>query len=205
MSGEPRRGWRAAAAPSSRPVLNRGLVGRIICRDSSDSAEFRAQNVNSSCRASGILAGGRPRLGYFGAMNPARKRTVRLVVALCVAVTLAGALMYTSFSAASPTLDPSQLATQAVAGRSYQVTGRVVAHSVRRDGAVLEFSVADRSGGAAVPIRYSGEVPDPFREGREVIVTVRKSGASYVGERNSLITKCPSKYKTAPPKEKRIY
>ena len=35
-------------------------------------------------------------------MNPARKRTVRLVVALSAAVVLASALIYTSFSAASP-------------------------------------------------------------------------------------------------------
>jgi cytochrome c-type biogenesis protein CcmE len=44
-------------------------------------------------------------------------------------------------------------------------------------------------------------VPDPFREGREVIVTVEKGGGQYLGERDSLITKCPSKYKTAPPTE----
>jgi cytochrome c-type biogenesis protein CcmE len=45
-------------------------------------------------------------------------------------------------------------------------------------------------------------VPDPFREGREIIVTVHKRGAGYVGERDSLITKCPSKYRAAPPSEK---
>jgi cytochrome c-type biogenesis protein CcmE len=44
-------------------------------------------------------------------------------------------------------------------------------------------------------------VPDPFREGREVIVTVEKQGGRYIGERNTLITKCPSKFKTAPPSE----
>jgi len=49
-----------------------------------------------------------------------------------------------------------------------------------------------------VPLSYTGTVPDPFREGREVIVTVEEQGAQFVGERNSLITKCPSKYKTAP-------
>jgi cytochrome c-type biogenesis protein CcmE len=42
-------------------------------------------------------------------MSPARKRTVRLVLALSAAVVLASALVYTSFSAASPALTPSQL------------------------------------------------------------------------------------------------
>lgn len=138
-------------------------------------------------------------------MNPARKRTVRLVVALSAAVALASALIYTSFSAASPALTPSQLVRQAQPGRSYEVTGTVVAGSVRRSGERMYFSVEDRAGGTAIPLSYTGTVPDPFREGREVIVTVQKQGGAYVGERNSLITKCPSKYKTAPAGEKQNY
>ena len=67
---------------------------------------------------------------------------------------------------------------------------------------MLNFSVQDRAGGTALPIAYTGTVPDPFREGREVIVTVQREGTRFVGERDSLITKCPSKYKTAPPSEK---
>ncbi len=137
-------------------------------------------------------------------MNPARKRTVRLTVALSAAVVLASALIYTSFSAASPALTPSQLTRQAQPGRSYQVTGTVAKGSVYRGGsggAILYFSVEDRAGGTTIPLAYTGTVPDPFREGREVIVTVEKQGSSYIGERNSLITKCPSKYKTAPAGE----
>jgi cytochrome c-type biogenesis protein CcmE len=138
-------------------------------------------------------------------MNPARKRVLRLVVALSAAVVLASALIYTSFSAASPALSPSQLAREAQPGRSYQLTGTVVSGSVHRAGAVLDFSVQDRTGGASIPVAYTGTVPDPFREGREIIVTVEKQGARYVGERDSLITKCPSKYQNAPAGEKQNY
>jgi cytochrome c-type biogenesis protein CcmE len=138
-------------------------------------------------------------------MNPARKRVVRLIVALSAAVVLASALIYTSFSAASPALSPSQLVRQAQPGRSYQLTGTVVAGSVRREGGVLDFSVEDRAGGTRIPVSYTGTVPDPFREGREIIVTVRKQGARFAGERDSLITKCPSKYQTAPAGEKQNY
>jgi cytochrome c-type biogenesis protein CcmE len=138
-------------------------------------------------------------------MNPARKRTVRLVVALSAAVLLASALIYTSFSAASPALTPSQLLRQAQPGRSYQLTGKVVQSSVRHEGSALDFSVADRVGGMKIPVSYTGTVPDPFREGREVIVTVSKQGGRFVGERDSLITKCPSKYKAAPATEKQNY
>jgi cytochrome c-type biogenesis protein CcmE len=138
-------------------------------------------------------------------MSPARKRSVRLVVTLSAAAVLASALIYTSFSAASPALTPTQLLRQAQPDRSYQLTGKVAQGSVSHEGDALDFSVADRAGGRAIPVVYTGTVPDPFREGREVIVTVRKQGARFVGERDSLITKCPSKYKAAPAGEKQNY
>jgi cytochrome c-type biogenesis protein CcmE len=126
-------------------------------------------------------------------MDPARKRTVRLVVALCAAVLLAGALMYTSFSASSEARSPSQLVSTAEPGKTYQLTGKVVA-GYERDGTVTYFRVRDRAGNASVPVRYEGVLPDPFRAGREVIVDVRKEGDVFVGEKDSLVTKCPSKF-----------
>jgi len=45
-----------------------------------------------------------------------------------------------------------------------------------------------------VPVSYTGTVPDPFRDGREVIITVRRQGTVYAGERDTLVTKCPSKF-----------
>lgn len=130
-------------------------------------------------------------------MDPARKRKTRLVIALSAAVLLAAALVYTSFNTSSEAVDPSRLVTAAVVGQSYELTGKVADGSVSRDGATMQFRVKDREGDASVPVRYTGAVPDPFREGREVIVSVRKQGAGFVGERGSLITKCPSKFTAA--------
>ena len=98
-------------------------------------------------------------------MNPARKRTVRLVVALSAAVLLASALIYTSFSAASPALSPSQLLRQAQPGRSYQVTGTVVNGSVRHEANGIDFSVADRVGGRAIPVAYTAPCRTRFAKG----------------------------------------
>lgn len=126
-------------------------------------------------------------------MDPSRKRTIRLIVALSAAVLLAGALVYTSFSASSAAKTPGQLVASASSGRSYQLTGRVLP-GYHRVGRSLLFRVRDRKGSASVPVRYAGAVPDPFRAGREVIVTVRKQGGVFVGERDSLVTKCPSKF-----------
>ena len=127
-------------------------------------------------------------------MDPARKRTLRFSVALTCAVLLAGALIYTSFAASSEASTPSQLATAAQAGKVYELTGKVQAGSVRRTGTTMTFRVRDRTGGTSVPVTYTGAVPDPFREGREVIVDVRKDGATFVGQKDSLVTKCPSKF-----------
>ena len=137
-------------------------------------------------------------------MNPARKRTVRLVVALSAAVLLASALIYTSFSAASPALTPSQLLREAQPGP------QLPAHRDRRQGLGASrrrpCSTSAWPTAPTAPTRCRWPtpaiVPDPFHEGREIIVTVQKQGAGYTGERNSLITKCPSKYKVAPPSEK---
>ena len=127
-------------------------------------------------------------------MDPARKRRVRLVVALSAAVVLAAALVYTSFSASSEARTPSQLLASADPGRTYQLTGKVVDGTIQKDGTTLQFRVRDRDGTASVPIRYTGSVADTFRAGREVIVTVKREGTTFVGEKDSLVTKCPSKF-----------
>lgn len=130
-------------------------------------------------------------------MDPQRKRKIRLVVALSVAVLLAVALIYTSFSASTEAKEPSQLLS-AAPGTSYEMTGRVVKGSVERDGNGIAFRVVDRDGGGeSLPVTYEGTVPDPFRGGREIVLTgaLAKDGV-FVGEPETLITKCPSKFTT---------
>jgi cytochrome c-type biogenesis protein CcmE len=131
-------------------------------------------------------------------MDPKRKRTIRLVVALGAAVLLAGALVYTSFSGSAEARNPSEL-LNAQPGQSYKVTGKVVPDTITRqntaDGQRISFRVRDRDGTASIPVVYEGVVPDPFRENREVIVSGEMKNGTFVGERDSLVTKCPSKFK----------
>ena len=127
-------------------------------------------------------------------MDPVRKRKLRFVIALSCALLLACALVYTSFSASSEARSPSQLAASAKAGQVYELTGKVEPGSIQSRGTTHTFRVRDRAGHVSVPVSYTGALPDPFRDGREIIVDVRKRGATFVGERDSLVTKCPSKF-----------
>src|SRR3954464_13023628 len=127
-------------------------------------------------------------------MDPHRKRTIRFVVALTCALLLAGALAYTSFSSASEARTPSQLAAQARAGKTYQLTGKVAEGSWTSRGAVNEFRVRDRTGHVAGPVRSADTVPDPFKEGREIVVNVRKQGGFYGGQDHRLLPTFPSKF-----------
>lgn len=129
-------------------------------------------------------------------MAQERKRKLRLIISFAAAVLLAAALVYVSFTASSQAKSPSEvLAAQAAAGTSYELFGVVVDGSVERDSETLKFVMADRDNpDSTIAVTYSGTIPDPFREGREVIVTGELVDGTFVAQRDSLITKCPSKF-----------
>src|ERR671910_442127 len=86
-------------------------------------------------------------------------------------------------------------------GDTYDLTGKVVPGTVQRSDESLRFDIADRDGSDALPVTYTGTVPDPFREGREVIVTGKLTDGVFVAEHDSLITKCPSKFQEEAEKD----
>ena len=123
-----------------------------------------------------------------------RKRSpARLVIALSVAAVLAVFLLYTSIAGGStPSLRPSQLAGH---DGKVSLAGRVVGPvSGDAHAAGMRFRLRDVKGTAVVPVVYHGSVPDPFRVGRDVAVDGRLHNGVFVAERDSLVTKCPSKY-----------
>lgn len=128
-------------------------------------------------------------------MDRAKKRKIRLITTLTIALLLATALVYTSFSASTVARTPSQLLASSQPGKTYELNGRVVRGSLKEKGQSFSFKVQDRGGGKSIPVTYSGTVPDPFREGREVIVSGEVKDGVFVGKPGTLITKCPSKFK----------
>jgi cytochrome c-type biogenesis protein CcmE len=127
-------------------------------------------------------------------MDPNRKRAIRLTVALTAALLLASALIYVSFSAGRDEFTASQLLKKAKPGGNYILAGTVENGSIHHEGGTTLFSVLSPNRKVSVPVRYTGVVPDPFAQGRAVMVNVTDNGGSFVGQENSLTTKCPSKY-----------
>jgi cytochrome c-type biogenesis protein CcmE len=126
----------------------------------------------------------------------ARKRNpARLVIALSVAAVLAVFLLYTSIAGGgTPSIQPSELRGQTGV---LSLAGRVQpGYKGDSYGSGLRFVLKDIKGGSskAVPVLYTGSVSDQFRAGREVTVKGRLQNGTFVAVKDSLVTKCPSKY-----------
>jgi cytochrome c-type biogenesis protein CcmE len=117
-------------------------------------------------------------------------------MALSVAAALAVFLLYVSVAGGTPSLQPSQLKGRegdvALVGK---VTGQPSGDAYGAQG--LRFQLRDVEGSTTVPVVYRGSVPDLFKSGREVRVEGRLESGVFVAKRDSLRTKCPSKYTPA--------
>jgi cytochrome c-type biogenesis protein CcmE len=117
-------------------------------------------------------------------------------VALSVAAALAVFLLYTSLAGGgTPAVKPSELAGHT---DTVQLSGRVlrpVTGNARAGG--LRFRLRDVSGTVSVPVVYTGTVGDQFKAGRDVLIRGQLRRGVFVAERDSMITKCPSKYRPA--------
>ena len=122
------------------------------------------------------------------------------MIALSVAAALAVFLLYASIAGGGTAMvQPSELD-----GRTTQVSlaGHVVGSPTGDSyGKGLRFQVRDIKGGKTerVTVLYKGSVPDMFGPKRDIVVDGRLQNGVFVAERDSLITKCPSKY--APDKQ----
>ena len=125
-----------------------------------------------------------------GKRNPAR-----LVIALSVAAVLAVFLLYTSIAGGgTPSVDPSKLASQ----QGHVTLVGKVEPGYRGDpyGEGLRFRLRDRKGAspARVTVLYKGSLSDQFKVDREVSVKGELRNGVFVATKDSLVTKCPSKY-----------
>jgi cytochrome c-type biogenesis protein CcmE len=133
------------------------------------------------------------------------KSRLRFTLALTVAAVLGGALLYFSIGGALQTyVSPGQLLSSP-AGQVYRLDAIVAQQPLpnAQDQAYspqgLRFWVQDKENAAVrVLVVYTGAIPDAFKATREVVVTGSRSGNVFIAQRNSMITKCPSKFVNQP-------
>ena len=101
-------------------------------------------------------------------MKPRHKKLAAIGGGL-VALGIIAALVLTAFQKNlvfffSPT---QVVAKEAPLGRTFRIGGIVEPGSVKRDGVEVRFVVTDTA--KALPVIYSGQLPDLFREGKMVV------------------------------------
>jgi len=127
----------------------------------------------------------------------ARKRSpARLVIALSVAAVLAIFLLYTSFAGGTlRAVKPSQLTSHS--GR-VQIVGTVIGPITGNSYAPggLHFRMRDIAGKTSqtVAVVYRGDKGPLFGTWKHILVTGRLQNGKFVADRDSMLTKCPSKY-----------
>ena len=77
-------------------------------------------------------------------------------------------------------------------GRRLQLHGYVAGIERKRNS--LEFRFNVQSNGSVVQARYTGVVPDTFKDGAEVVLKGTLGTDGFQVERNGVMAKCPSKY-----------
>lgn len=105
-------------------------------------------------------------------MTPTRKRRLAVAGLILLAAGIAGTLVVFALQSNVTYLHtPSEVTAGKVPASTFRLGGVVTEASVQRAEGTLEvrFTVTDRV--HTVPVRYSGILPDLFREGQSVVAT----------------------------------
>jgi cytochrome c-type biogenesis protein CcmE len=115
-------------------------------------------------------------------MNPTRKRRLIIVVAvLAAAIVAVGLTVFALQNNMNYLLTPSQVQSgEAKSYSTFRLGGMVKAGSIQRasDSLKVTFTVVDASG--AMPVEYTGILPDLFRDNQSVITTGHMDHARFV-------------------------
>lgn len=89
----------------------------------------------------------------------------------------------------------SDLATGQYDGKNVKVGGRVLDGTIKRDATGVRFTIVDLTGDSAkVNVLYSGQMPNAFDAGVDVVVIGKYASSGTLITADQLQTKCPSKY-----------
>jgi cytochrome c-type biogenesis protein CcmE len=129
------------------------------------------------------------------------KSRSRFAIALTLAAVLGGWLIWTSIGGSLETYTSSSGLVTTADGTTYRLNGRVAPGSPKdaaeraQTAEGLRFVVRDKEmPSVSVPVEYRGNVPDAFKDGREIVVTGHMEDGVFQADRGTLITLCPSKF-----------
>jgi cytochrome c-type biogenesis protein CcmE len=128
-------------------------------------------------------------------MTPARKRRLFLVLGILAGVGIAAALALSAFQKnVMFFFDPTQVAAGEVkAGERFRLGGMVSEGSFKRQPGSLEVSFMVTDFKNQLPVRYTGVLPDLFREGQGVVANGR-IGTDGVFVADEVLAKHDEKY-----------
>ena len=84
-------------------------------------------------------------------------------------------------------------------GTRLQLHGYVVDKSIFVKPGTLEYAFQIQNKGSVVPARYTGIVPDTFKDGSEVVLKGHLGENGFAVDANGVMAKCPSKYVAGQP------
>lgn len=116
-------------------------------------------------------------------MTPRQKRRLATVAMILIGVGIATTLALKAFNSnLLYFLTPTEIAEgEFPDNRKFRVGGMVVDGSVKRDGIDVAFELTDSR--SVVPVKYSGILPDLFREGQGIVANGRiDSDGRFVAE-----------------------
>lgn len=115
-------------------------------------------------------------------MNPTRKRRLAIVISVFAAAIVAvGLTVFALQRNMSYLFTPSQVQEgQATQYKSFRLGGMVKAGSIQRATSTLRVSFIVIDADGAMPVEYTGILPDLFRDNQSVIATGRMDGARFI-------------------------
>jgi cytochrome c-type biogenesis protein CcmE len=127
-------------------------------------------------------------------------KPIKIGSTVLVVLLALGGLMYSTLSEGTEYykhVDEVMADPAAWHGKKLQLHGYVVDKSIMRKPDTLEYKFHVQSKGKMVEARYTGVVPDTFKDGSEVVIKGRLTSDGFHVDPGGVMAKCPSKYEPA--------
>lgn len=128
-------------------------------------------------------------------------KTIKILVTAMVLVGAIGGLLYTSLAEGTEYykhVDEVMVDQEAWRGKKLQLHGYVVENSIKRRPDTLDYIFQVQNNGHVVHARYTGIVPDTFKDNAETVIKGRfADDGVFAVEPGGVMAKCPSKYEAS--------